>query len=260
MTNDPLALRRYLLGTSSDEERHALEDGYFESAAALEKMEDAEDVLVESYLDGSLTADERAAFEQHYLASPLRRRRVEVTRGLRPPAVRWNWTSGWSGLGLAAAAVLAVTIAGLVWLTGGRTRPRPDAPVVADGPGAVPSPTPDSTPRTPLVVALVIPPVAVRGSGGPPTARLLADADLLELRLLSETGQPPVAEPLVVVETIEGREVWQGPGSMGEGVTASVPANRLVPGDYLAVLFDTSGGRRTERNQYFFRVQRPAGP
>ena len=77
-----------------------------------------------------------------------------------------------------------------------------------------------------------------------------ADGSTLEFSDLRKFGW------IMLVETIEGRQVWQGPGTMNEGVTVSIPADRVAAGDYLAVLFDTAGGRRTERNQYFFRVQR----
>lgn len=260
MTNNPQVERRYLLGMASQQERDALEDAYFASPDALEGLEDAEDALVESYLDATLSADERAAFERYYLASPIRTRRVEVVRSLRRGATLADSPSRWSGLAVAASALLAVTVAGLVWISGGPARSRGEAPAVAATPTPPSIPTPTVPRRVPIVVALAVPSVTVRGAGGPPTARIPTDADVLALTLQVDPGQPAAAEPLVVVETVEGREIWQGPGTAARGVLVSIPSDRLEGGDYLAVVFDTSGGRRTELAQYFFRVQRTARP
>lgn len=264
MMNDPAALRRYLLGTASDEERDLHEDAYFQSADALSAMEDAEDALIEAYLDDGLPVSDRAAFEQHYLASPIHRRRLQVAKGLRRAAVDRHAPVAWSGLGLAAAALLAVTVAGLIWLTRTQTARDEVTQAVAEGPLPAPAPLPPTIPLpppAPIVVALTVPSVAVRGSGGPPTALLPADAGQLSLRLLRDPGEPPIGEPLVVVETIDGVEVWQGPGTIGEGVEVSIPADELAGNDYFAHVFDTAGGRRADRGHYFFRVQRaPRAP
>jgi hypothetical protein len=151
--------------------------------------------------------------------------------------------------------MLAITVGGLVWMSRVRTPPRTDAPSVAQAPAVPPGPAAGNLPRAPVVVSLAVPSITVRGGGGPPTARMPPDADVLALRLLADPGRPSPGAPIIVVETVEGMEVWQGPGTVSDGVQVSVPAGRLAAGDYLASVFETSGERRVERGQYFFRVQ-----
>ena len=65
--------RRYLLGEASEEECASLEQEYFERQEALERIEAAEDDLIEDYLAGQLTAADRDRFERGYLSSPQHR-------------------------------------------------------------------------------------------------------------------------------------------------------------------------------------------
>jgi hypothetical protein len=80
--------RRYLLGETTEDERLALEDTYFRDPAALERVEAAEDDLIEAYLAGELGADERGLFEGQYLQSPAHQERVEIIRGLHAFAAK----------------------------------------------------------------------------------------------------------------------------------------------------------------------------
>lgn len=270
MTNDPAALRRYLLGSGSDEERAAITDEYFGDAAALTRVEDAEDDLIDAYLESRLTTDERHSFERHYLASPTHRTRVDVARHLRAAApfereARHRWPLA---VRFAAAAVLTLAAAGAVWMLSGRWRLAPSSPSVAtqaEPPAAVPDPAaPPATPApAPVVVALSVPPVAVRGSGGPPAIVIPGHADVLLLQLELEPGQPFGGDVRAVIRTIDGdAAVWRGPAeaptSGRASARVSVPTRLLTPGDYLAALFDRdAAGRERERGQYFFRVRPP---
>jgi anti-sigma factor RsiW len=115
-------LRRYLLGQLSDEEQSSVEQRFFTDDDYFQQVELAEDDLIEAYDRGELSPAERGRFESHFLSTPERRRRLQLTRTLRgvfgPPTVvpvpsrRW-WTipttagmSGW----MAAAASLAVAV------------------------------------------------------------------------------------------------------------------------------------------------------
>ena len=80
-TQDSLMVR-YLLGELPQPEQAALENLLFTSDEAFERMWESENRLVDDYVRGRLTSSSRTHFEEHYLASPLHRRRVTVAREL----------------------------------------------------------------------------------------------------------------------------------------------------------------------------------
>lgn len=63
--------KRYVLGTLSDAERDGLEQTYFSDNAEFDEIEIAEDELVDAYVRGKLTGDDRRRFEK--LASSSKR-------------------------------------------------------------------------------------------------------------------------------------------------------------------------------------------
>lgn len=82
---DPQELTRYLLGTLGESEGQRFDelsvtDERFSNALAAAEME-----LVDSFVQGELTGPTVYQFRKHYLASPLRRERVEFARALQ------NW-------------------------------------------------------------------------------------------------------------------------------------------------------------------------
>jgi hypothetical protein len=74
--------RRYLLGDLTEDERVAIEQEFFGDAAAVDRIEAAEDDLIEAYLANRLDAGTRQRFEDSYLAAPHHRTRVETMRHL----------------------------------------------------------------------------------------------------------------------------------------------------------------------------------
>ena len=74
---------RYLLGKLGEDEAEAVAERFFASDEWFAEVEDAENVLVETYLDEGLTADDRQRFESRFLSSPPLRERVELERALR---------------------------------------------------------------------------------------------------------------------------------------------------------------------------------
>src|SRR5687768_13132328 len=79
---DDSRLTRYLLGELPEEEQTRLEEEYFNSPDALEKLAAAEDELIDDYVDGRLEGDRRKRFEQRLATSPERWQRVEFARQL----------------------------------------------------------------------------------------------------------------------------------------------------------------------------------
>lgn len=83
-TNDHEELRQYLLGILEDEvslgriEMRLMTDDKF-----ADEIELAEGRLIEDYLDGELSDQDRTHFDRHFLASPERRSQLRLTENLR---------------------------------------------------------------------------------------------------------------------------------------------------------------------------------
>jgi hypothetical protein len=74
-------IRRFLLGEMSAEERTAFEERFIaEDGELFERIGVGEDELIESYIRGTLSPVEKASFEQNFLTTETRRRRVAFTR------------------------------------------------------------------------------------------------------------------------------------------------------------------------------------
>lgn len=123
-------LRRYVLGELEEGLRVELEELLITDAEAFEALGVIEDEVIEEYLEGTDSAAQRETFEQNFLTSPERSRRLRVVRALKEraarqeralapttlaakglfPASRWQWVP--TGL----AATLAVSLIGNAWL------------------------------------------------------------------------------------------------------------------------------------------------
>jgi hypothetical protein len=70
------------LGRASDEERTVLEDEYFEDEELFEQLQEMDDALLDSYLDGAMTPADRTAFERTLETYPRRKERLLLARAL----------------------------------------------------------------------------------------------------------------------------------------------------------------------------------
>ncbi len=134
-------IRRYLLGQLDEREREAVEARLFAEAEFLELVEAEEEELLDQYVAGRLTAEERKAWESYRAARRDLVRREPFARALRKRLRRgvewWRW----------AAAVAALLVAGWFWfqparenvmavaLTAGTLRGSEAAQVVRIAPG-----------------------------------------------------------------------------------------------------------------------------
>lgn len=236
MTPDPARARRYLLGETTEADGETLEREYFAGGPALEIVVEAEETLIDDFLAGRLSGDERRRFESHYLARPANRRRVAVTRALRDRARPRR--SAWSTPLLSLAAVLAVAVlGGLLWQRGGM-------------------------PGTGSSVGVTLPAVLLRDGGSIPEARIGKGVRTVVLRF--EAGPVPVTPPLeAVVRSVEGVEVWRGPAEPIDGppgatprlaASVEVPASALSPGDYVVALLNRDAGGVRELQRAALRV------
>ena len=261
--------RRYLLGDATDEERSAIEQEYLENDAALDRIEAAEEDLIEDYLAGQLSPPDRIRFERHYLAAPQHRVRVETIRRLiarsavvtGPPAAAappGAWTrvrhhGPW--LALAASALIVASIA--LWRFDGA---EPSGPELAQTPDVyLPSPSPAPAPRT---FALTLSTLGVRSGGGDGPVVIPPDTDVVIVRIAAEPDARALEARRATIQTVEGREVWRGTVANDpnppEGTVArlDIPSSALPPGDYFVTLYGSDrGGAEREWVRSFLRVR-----
>lgn len=77
-------LRAYLLGTLEDPSiMTQIETKLFDDDAFAARLSDAEDLLIEEYLDGELSPNEAEKFETHFLAAPERQQHLRINKNLR---------------------------------------------------------------------------------------------------------------------------------------------------------------------------------
>jgi len=272
-------LRRYVLGTLSESESDVIERDYFAHADALDLVDAAEEDLIDEYLANRLSRQEREQFERHYLSTPTHRRRVAVARQLRAAAAarsverprdlrRW-----WAAAAIAASVILVV---GGVQILRFRSQTSPSsaaASTVPASPGAPetrkpnepdrPAPTPEAP--SPVVVAVSISPILVRGSARPSTVVVESGTDLVRVVLQQgERRERPVVQAQAVVRTVAGHEVWRGAAGRAasplpkELARLEIPAALLHPDDYIVELLETNArGAVSERYRYFLRVRAP---
>jgi hypothetical protein len=253
--------RRYLLGRLSDDEATALERAYLADPARVDEVAAAESDLVDAYVAGTLEAADRAAFDAHYLQSPVHRDRVEMARLLRAAAANARFRARSLPVVWLSGAAAAILLAAIFW-------PRPrlgDSSRVADRPApaatataAPPAPTPTATtPRgvPTRTVAFALGAIRVRSEGAAaPELRVPKDAGAIAFEL-APTGERPAGALAFVVRTVEGRAVASGRvqrGSDGALGVAHVRADRLAPDDYLLAVSTVAAEEPVA--QYFFRV------
>ena len=234
-------LRRYILGETSEADSDAIEREYMAREESLSAVAEAEDDLIEDYLAGRCTPDERARFESHYLASPLHAHRVAVARALHARRSRGRSRSRFVPLALAASVLIGLVLGAQVL----RSR-------VSSGRAAI---------NRSSAISLSIPAVSVRGEGETPTVPLGDGSRPVELRLEQSGAELPSPPYEAVVRSVEGNEVWRGPAPYTPATAgalpafvATIPPGTLAPGDYVVVVTGGSAAGEQLQRSYFRAV------
>lgn len=248
-------VRAYLLGQLPPAEAEALEDRYVDDDGLRASIEREEEALIEAFVDGRLDEASRAAFERVLAASPERRRRVEVVRGLvvrampgasAAPVVtsRVSWASAAWGLAAAAVVVLAVWTP---WRRSSAVAPSPAAPgASAVAPPPATPPRPDAAPVP--VLALTLSASGTRGSGAPSRIDLPPDT-ALDLSLVRRGAH--WAGRAITVRDVDRGTQWRGvlvappKGVADVAGVARVPAGALPKGDYVVAVGGVPDARYT---------------
>jgi hypothetical protein len=247
--------RRYLLGQVDESTAGAFEDSFFRDDQTLEQAEAAEDELIEDYLGRRLSADERARFEQHYLAAPHHGVRVETVRRLIAAAPGHSRRRPYF-VPLAAAAALMLAV-GTWWLYSSR-----HAPDTVDT--RIPPPAsrdrnlPASTPLR--VFATSLSPITLRSAASGSAVVIPEGTDVVSLRLLGEEERPRSAAARAFARTVAGETVWQGEATLidlpaGAAARVDIPASVLRPDDYIVELRTGPAGADRESYRYVLRVR-----
>ncbi|HKP69462.1 MAG TPA: CHAT domain-containing protein [Pyrinomonadaceae bacterium] len=124
--DEPKLLKKYLLGLLDDEAVQAqIEERLMVDEEFAARVSVVEEDLIEEFLDGEMTADERDRFNRFFLAPPERKRQLRLTRDLRrvsastaenvpqPERSRSIFSIGWLRYAFATAAVVLVALG--VW-------------------------------------------------------------------------------------------------------------------------------------------------
>ncbi|HYO92511.1 MAG TPA: hypothetical protein VEQ40_12780, partial [Pyrinomonadaceae bacterium] len=82
MDESEQTMTRYLLGELSEQERLALEEGYFTDPKVFNQVLKTESELIDAYVRGHLSDELREQFEQSYMAHPARSERVKFAAAL----------------------------------------------------------------------------------------------------------------------------------------------------------------------------------
>ena len=164
---DEQKLRRYLTGDLSEPEELKIETEFLSSDEAFERLEEIENDLVDEYVRGELTTQERGLFEKNYLTTPLHRQRVLLSQNLlraaseripakhqvSAPLTSW-WADLFSGLKLhqlawTVAALLLAVLGGWFLIRSPQSTITNPAIAKAEATPLMASPTPEPQPSKP---------------------------------------------------------------------------------------------------------------
>lgn len=246
----------YLLGELPEEEAERFDVEYFASEDLAEQIRPAEDDLIDAYLRDELTPAQRQHFEQNYLTTKARKKRVAMAAGLlgyvntlkpeeapAPAPVGPTWISSfiafWGNRNWALRAGLAVgvvlIVAGGLWLSRSRTRP----------------------PRVVATLNLTISDDDRAEGAQPGRVRLPTDAEALRINL-KLPGQSAAAGYDAELINDEGKTTpLSVAGRDAESVSVEIPAALLPRGEYALKLYviRPDGTQQRVPGLYFFNVE-----
>ncbi|MBI1792377.1 MAG: hypothetical protein HYR60_33050 [Acidobacteria bacterium] len=282
-------LRRYLLGQLSEQEMAGIEERYFREDAWFEALESAEDELIGGYLRRELSPEDRLAFEQSYLNSPERRRKVDLAAALMRQV---SAAAGRAGsllqllaeffrvqslavrMSYAAAALLVILALPAAWIRVSRLetevarlRDQASTERAASQRGAeqlhrergLRERLEEKLAELSTVSFVLLPGIS-RGSG----ADLAAPATAARLRLQLELEREiPGASYRAVIRNSAGQIVWSQDvaefqtNASGRSPVVLIPSAALGPGEYrVSLLAGTAGNPAQEIAAYSFRLVR----
>lgn len=243
----------YLLGELLEEESERFEDECFAGEDWPEEIRLAEDDLIDAYLRNELSPEQRQHFEQNYLTTEARLKRVSMAAALlhqvnatpAPPPAEPTWiknfiafwgTRNWAVRAGLAVGVVAVVVGGL-WLA----RSRPTAPHAF------------------ATLTLTINVDNNRAEGAQAgRVRLTPDADALRIYLKLPDQSATAARYRVELVNEDGEtSPFAVAGRDAESVFVEIPAAQLMRGEYALRLFGVrpDGTEQRVSGVYLFIVE-----
>jgi methionine-rich copper-binding protein CopC len=251
-------IRQYLLGNLSHEDQQRVEGRLMIESDFLEALTLGEEELLEDYLNDELSGGDRLRFEQHFLSTLERQKKLrfalafnrytsnalaaieQATPSSSPTGLTWNawlrffWKGQTPAFRTAFAFTLLAIIAGVWWLA----RPQP--------------------PQTFATFTLSIYPDNRSEGAQAAKVRYPLEADALKLTLLlpKVPGSADGYRVELLTESGEARPL-QTAGQDAQAVTVIIPAAQLVRGQYALRLFATTADGKEQRvsGNYFFTVE-----
>ena len=236
-------IERYLLGELSPDEQAGLEALYFGDAELLDRIDAAEDDLIDDYVRGGLSPAQRLRFESHFL-NEKRRERVRMAEALRKALQpRVSKRSAWA-LPLAASLFGAALLA-IVWLLVQNRRlherietlqaeiaRKPVTPPIT-----VTAPVTVKQPPAPLpVAAIVLAPGLTRDGGAIATLAVERQTRMVRIEARLETRAPRYKATL---QRAGESPTWTGSGLIaqtvdgGQRLVLYFPREQFTVGDYI---------------------------
>jgi hypothetical protein len=268
-------LLRYVLGESSDAERQEIEEGYFANPERMDELLAVEDALVERYVRGELSAEQRARFAAHVLVSEEGREKVRLARSLirvaereraPGPPRRWITAPMPRFRQLAWAAGLLGAFAAL-WFVGrwGSQPQRLAQNAVPAGANATPSPSRAAAGAPAARVAfLALVPGAARSGTALPSLELTPDVGSITLRAYLDAGHVVKERYRAAFETPDRRVVLRRAGlnasssDTGSFVDIELARGDLAPGELILIVWGASAaGPYSEVADYRLRLTVP---
>jgi hypothetical protein len=242
----------YLLRELSEEESERFEEEGFPREDWPEEVRLAEDDLVDAYLHGELTPEQRRHFEKNYLTTEARLKRVAMAAALirhvnptpSPVPARPVWIKSfiafWGGQGWAARAGLAVGLVAVVVVAVWLVRSRATSP----------------TAFVTLTLTINVDNNRAEGTQAG-RVRLTPNSDWLRI-YLKLPGQPAAANYRVEMVSEDGEtSPLTVAGRDAESISVEIPASQLRRGEYALRLFAVrpDGTEQRVSGVYLFIVE-----
>ena len=237
-------LIRYLLGDLGGKEEASLEQEYFRDDGQFEYLRAVEDELIDRFLQGELSAREHRRFETHFLASPLRRERVQSAKALleaiAPTAIKSRpsnfWEIHWKPLAWSFSCLLLVLLTSLTWLIWKNVSLQHQLAVAKL---TLERSEHDVARAAPLAVSFVLAPVQ-RDLGNPNRLIVPVEAQLLSFSV--DVPASPQSAYRGIFRTPDGDQVGASTditvraSKAGISATITIPSAVFSPGTYILTL------------------------
>ena len=220
---DQGTIERYLLGELSPAEQAELETQYFGDPDLLDRIDAAEDELIDGYVRRELPPERRLRFESHFL-NDKRLERVRMAEALqRAAAPRVARRPAW--ILPAAAALFGAALLAIVWLIvqnrglqhrietlrAERDQARTQAEIARKT-----APEPPKQPSTPLAVAaIVLSPGLTRDAGEVAIVSVERQTSMVRIEARLET---PAARYGATLQRAGEPPVWTGSGLVAQTI------------------------------------------